>query len=113
FICGENNEHIDERPAHGKNRQLMQAARVHFSIERDLRRSERPLGLRPAWRRAKAQPEELLVARDGARTRRRRGHGWRNPYAFRSSQGFGTRWRVFRSDGRLFANGEKVSCRPD
>src|SRR5215472_16611359 len=68
-ICGENNERTDRHPTNGKNRQLVQATRLHFPIQRNLWRSEWRLGLRPARCRIKAQSEELLVARHGARTR--------------------------------------------
>ena len=45
----------------------VQAARVHLSDQRDLRRHQRLLGLRPAGRRAEAEHQGRLVARHGHR----------------------------------------------
>src|SRR5204863_3265605 len=89
------------RGKHGKDRQLMQAARIHFPVERDLRRTEWPVGLRPARRRVEAQPEELLVAGDGSRTRRRRRHGWFDSNESRGLESERTRRHFQRSYGRL------------
>src|SRR5262245_52383705 len=62
-------ECVDRFTAHGKNRQLVQAAWLHLSIQRNLRRTKRCVGLWTTRRRTKAQPEELLVARNGPRAR--------------------------------------------
>src|SRR5439155_10355375 len=68
-VTCDNHEHADRHPANGKDCQPLQAARLHLSIQRNLRRTQRRLGLRTARCRIKAQSEELLVARHGARAR--------------------------------------------
>ena len=55
---------------HGQTGFAVQAARLPVSVERNLRRPERLLGLRPARRRAEAQRQGGLVARHGHRPRR-------------------------------------------
>ena len=54
----------------GKTGLAVQATRLSVSVERDLRRPERLLGLRPAGRRAEAERPRGLVARHGHRARR-------------------------------------------
>src|SRR5690606_812187 len=51
---------------------VVQAARISLSIERNLRRSERLLGLRSAGRGAETQRPRSLVAGHGPRPRRYR-----------------------------------------
>ena len=54
-------DRIDGRP-----RRALQAPRLHLPGQRDLRRHQRLLGLRPARRRAQEQPARRVVARHGA-----------------------------------------------
>ncbi len=61
--------------ANGKARLAVQAAGLLVSIQRNLRRSERLLGLRPVGRRAETQHQGRLVAGHGHRTRRHLGPG--------------------------------------
>ncbi len=56
----------------GRDHGARQAPRLHLSVERDLRRDQRLLGLRSARRRAQAQRQERVVARYGRTARRRR-----------------------------------------
>ena len=55
---------------HGQTRLAVQTAGLYFSVERNLRRPQRLLGLRAAGRRAEAQRQGSLVARHGHRPRR-------------------------------------------
>ena len=55
---------------HGQTGLAVQAARLPVSVERNLRRPQRLLGLRPAGRRAEAEHQRGLVARHGHRPRR-------------------------------------------
>src|SRR5204863_8198573 len=89
------------RGKHGKDRQLVQTARLHFPVERNLWRIERSVGLRPARSRTQAPPEELLVAGDGSRTRRRRRSRWFDSNESRGLESERTRRHFQRSDGRL------------
>ena len=90
------------RPAaHGRRRLALRAARLHLAVERDLRRHQRLLGLRPARRRAQEQPEGALVAARRARARRRRGHRLVDHRAPAHLGGLGPRRALQRSDGRL------------
>src|SRR5437762_13622453 len=79
----------------------MQATRFYFSIERNLWRIEWALGLRPARRRAQTEPERILVARDGARTRRCGRLGRLDSDESRGLEGKRTRRDIQRSDGGL------------
>src|SRR5688572_30364948 len=56
----------------GKARLALQTPRVLVSVERDLRRSQRLLGLRPLGRGAEAEHQGGLVAGYGVRPRRPR-----------------------------------------
>ena len=60
---------------------LVEAARLHLPVERDLRRHQRRLGLRPARRRAQEQRQAGLVAGDGPGARRHRRARRRDPHA--------------------------------
>ncbi len=83
-----------------------------FQIERDLRRHQRLLGLRPARRRAQEQPEGALVAARGARARRRRGHRQRDHRAPAHLGSLGPRRALQRPDGRLPRLQEALPRRP-
>ena len=60
---------------------LVEAARVHLPVARDLRRHQRGVGLRAARRRAQEQRQARLVAGDGPGARRHRRARRRDPHA--------------------------------
>src|SRR5512138_3930518 len=63
----------ERKRADGEDRLSLQTPRIHLPILGNLRRHQWFLGLRPPRRRAEAQREGPLVARNGPAARRR---GW-------------------------------------
>ena len=79
----------------------MQAPGVYLSLERGLRWDQRILGLWPAGRRAQAQHQGRLVARQRPDARR---HGRARLFDHHEPAGLGSLGacrRLFRPDGRL------------
>ena len=63
------------------DRLALEAARLRLPVERDLRRDQRGLGLRPARRRAEEQRQAGVVAGDGPGARGHRRARRRDPHA--------------------------------
>ena len=87
--------------ADGKNRVAVQAARLHFSIVRDLRRHQRLLGLRPARRGTQAQRQGTLVERHDPPARRCGRPGSHHHHVAANLEGQRPRGHVQRPDVRL------------
>ena len=97
---------------HGQAGLALQAPGVHLPVERDLRRDQRLLGLRPARRRAEAEHQGRLVARQRPAARR---HGRARLLDHHEPEGLGgvgPRRRVQRPDGRLPGDQGALSGRP-
>ena len=79
--------HYRRKPHHGNGTTglALQTARIHLSIERNLRRPERFLGLRPAGRGTETQRPRGVVARHGRRPQRTRRPAGR-PLALRNDR---------------------------
>ncbi len=109
---------------HGQASGPLPAAGVFVSVERNLRRPERLLGLRPLGRRAEAEHQRGLVARHGRRPQRagrpgRRADALRNGrprlldhHAPAGLEGLGPLRLVLRHDGRLPGVQRAVAGRP-
>ena len=77
-VAHDNPKERRERP-HAGHYLAVQTARLHLPQQRDLRRHQRRLGLRPPRRRVQEQRQARLVGHDDAHARRYRGRGRQHP----------------------------------